>query len=170
LQERPLGARRTLLEYLEAKGFQTQQGLLSSLKSHRYGVGGYRLKIPEVPVYLVGDAGGFAEAITGEGIYCALESGRMAGEVASSVHRGKESFSTYYNQLRRTILADTFFSFQISKWFYRNPRKCLRLLRLSEVWRPLVQGYCEGKTLTRSAVFFLPCLLRSIGKVRSLRR
>ena len=49
--------------------------------------------------------------------------------------------------------------------FYRNPEKWLRRLRSPWLWRPLVQGYSEGRTLSRCALSSIPCLVRSMGKV-----
>ena len=55
---------------------------LDGMEAFRVPVGGFSLRPPACPAYVVGDAGGFADALTGEGIYSALESGRLAGEVA----------------------------------------------------------------------------------------
>jgi flavin-dependent dehydrogenase len=161
-----LGARKALLGYLVQKGFQSEADLLHSLKAHRYPVGGYALEVPELPVYVVGDAGGFAEAITGEGIYYALQSGRLAGEVVCGVHSGQTSHRTYYSKLCYSVLADTFLSYQVAKRFYRNPSRWLRIFEISPAWRPLVQGYSDGKTLTQTLFSALPSLLRSVGKVK----
>jgi len=166
LNERPEGAKKALQTYLIEKGFQSDDDLLCSLKAHRYPVGGYSLKIPELPVYLVGDAGGFAEAVTGEGIYYALESGRLAGEVVCNVHSGRSEHREYYRRLRYSVLADTFLSYQLAKHFYRNPCSWLLILEGSAAWRPLVQGYSEGRTLTQTLLAALPSLIRSVGKVR----
>jgi geranylgeranyl reductase family protein len=166
LDERPVAARKTLQKYLIAKGFRSEDKLLTSLKSHRYPVGGYKLEIPQLPVYLVGDAGGFAEAITGEGIYYALESGRLAGKVVCAAHAGQESPREYYRELRFSVLADTFLSYQLAERFYRNPGRWLKILEKSQAWRPLVQGYSEGRTLTQTLLAALPSLIRSVGKVR----
>ena len=158
--------KKKLNDYLLGKGFvDSGSELLASMRAHRYPVGGYRLQVPDIPLYLVGDAAGFAEAITGEGIYYALESGRLAGATAASVQAGRASHRKYYRRLWSSVLIDTMISFRVAGIFYRDPEKWLQRLRLPWMWRPLVQGYSEGRTLSNCALSAIPCLVRSLGKV-----
>lgn len=136
--------------YLAAKGFRWRGDPLASFESHTIPVAGHRLRATGLPLYLVGDAGGFADALTGEGIYHALESGRIAGALAARVARGEESPARYPSLLERTVLCDTRWSWRLSGPFYRRPDLALRLLGRSPFWRSLVHGTGNGATFTQS--------------------
>jgi flavin-dependent dehydrogenase len=97
-----------------------------------------------MPVYVVGDAGGFADAMTGEGIYYALESGRLAGYMASQAHLGKTSHHAYYSALKRNILVDTKLSYWMAKVLYPYLGRMPFIIQNSLVWRPIVQGFLDG--------------------------
>jgi geranylgeranyl reductase family protein len=139
--------RRRLVDYARAKGLHVGPERSLHFEAHQLPVGGHRLKVPEVPVYLVGDAGGFADALTGEGIYHALESGRLAGRVAADVADGTARHTRYYDDLWSSVLSDTYISYHLAAVLYRNPRRAIRILELPVVWRPFVLGYAEGATV-----------------------
>jgi menaquinone-9 beta-reductase len=139
--------RQQLLAYVAAKGFQVKADPLATLEAHRFPYGGYRVSLPTAPVYLVGDAGGFGDALTGEGIYHALESGRIAGETAYDYLAGKEGHRSYYQRLRKSVLADTFVTYQAARAFYRNLDRAAALVENPLVWRPMIRGYAAGITL-----------------------
>lgn len=140
--------RRDLSEYIAKKGFRVQGDALETFEGHQFPYGGYAVTIPKAPVYIVGDAGGFGDPIMGEGIYHALESGRIAGETIGDCIAGKATHADYYRRIRRTVLSDTFVTYHIAKEFYRNVAKGVTILENPLVWRPLVQGYSEGATFT----------------------
>lgn len=142
--------RELLAEYIAAKGFEVKGDPLASFVAHKLPVGGYKLTAPDVPVYLIGDAAGFADAITGEGIYQALESGRIAGETLCKVAKGKGSHYEYYRRLRTSVLPDTYLSYQISRAFYYRVDNAMRFLESPLVWRPFVEGYGQGASLLRT--------------------
>ena len=121
--------------------------------------GGYRVTAPAEPVYVVGDAAGFGDPIMGEGIYHAIESGRVAGETIADCVAGTAKPSDYYERLKPTVLTDTFVTYQVSREFYRNVDKALTILENPIIWRPFVEGYADGATFSRSlarAWWFLP--------------
>jgi len=160
--------RARLAAYLAAKGFRWRGDALASFEAHTIPLGGERLRDPGVPLYLVGDAAGLADALTGEGIYHALESGRIAGELAARVARGEAEPANYRAELERTVLADTRWSWRLSGPFYLRPDLALRALHLSQLWRPLVHGTGSGATfhasLSQSVRFWLES--RRLGSAR----
>ena len=101
---------------------------------------------------MVGDAGGFADALTGEGIYSALESGRLAGEVAVDVAYGRSRHYAYYRRLWRTVLCDTAISYFLARPFYRDVDRGIAVLESPLVWRPLIEGAAQGATYGESAL------------------
>jgi geranylgeranyl reductase family protein len=161
--------RGELVRYARAKGFRFDERELR-FEAHTIPLGGFRLRVPEFPLYVVGDAGGFADALTGEGIYHALESGRLAGETAVDVARGRAGHRRYYRRLWRRVLPDALVSFAAARAFYRWPGPALACLRLPFVWRPLVEGFARGATLCECLAFAPLFLARSyLGRTAALR-
>jgi geranylgeranyl reductase family protein len=161
--------RAQLLGYVQSKDLPVPDDGLPSLDGFRVPIGGFRLRIPACPVYVVGDAGGFADALTGEGIYAALESGRLAGETAVSVSRGASDHRAYYRRLW-PVLCDTALTFFAARRFYRNLDRGFRALESPFVWRPLVAGAAAGATLSESALKSGGFLLQSILRGATVER
>jgi geranylgeranyl reductase family protein len=95
-------------------------------------------------VLLVGDAGGFVDPLTGEGIYGALLSGQAAARAILSEGGGDgtavEAFAAVLSDYRRTLR----FSVRAAAAFYANPARGFRALRLPFVRRSLVKTYTHG--------------------------
>jgi geranylgeranyl reductase family protein len=95
-------------------------------------------------VLLVGDAGGFADALTGEGIYGALHSGQAAAHAILAETRGEgraaEVFADYLQGYRQTLR----FSSRAATAFYANPARGFRAMRLPFVRKSLVRTYTHG--------------------------
>ena len=95
-------------------------------------------------VLLVGDAGGFVDPLTGEGIYGALLSGQAAAKAILSEVRGEgtaaEAFAGYLGGYRQTLR----FSARAAAAFYANPARGFRAMRLPFVRRSLVRTYTHG--------------------------
>jgi flavin-dependent dehydrogenase len=161
--------RAQLLAYIASKRLQPRGNPLADLEAARLPVGGFRLQVPPCPVYVVGDAGGFADALTGEGIYSALESGRLAAEIAVDVAGGRGDHRAYYRRLWRPVLSDTTATFLAAREFYRNVDRGIRILQSPLVWRPLVQGGAAAATFCGSflkAGLYLPSSLARGSVVR----
>ena len=150
------------LAYLRSKGLTVADDSLPQLEGFRVPIGGFRLRVPACPVYVVGDAGGFADALTGEGIYSALESGRLAGEAAVDVACGRKTHRAYYRRLWRSVLSDTALSYFSAQHFYKDLDRGFRVLENPLVWRPLVEGSAAGATLSECALKGGSLLLRSL--------
>ena len=166
LSRRAPNIREHFIGYLRAKGLLSGDRLPAGMEAFRIPVGGFRLRTPGCPVYVTGDAGGFADALTGEGIYAALESGRLAGEVAVDVAGGRARHHAYYGRLWRTVLGDTALSYFVAKQFYRDLDRGMGLLEHPLAWRPLIEGAARGATfgasIAKGAAFFARSWARSI--------
>lgn len=138
--------RARLAAYIAAKGLRVRGDALASFEAHTIPLGGV-LRDPGLPLYPVGDAAALADALTGEGIYHALASGRIAGELAARVARGADVPSSYRALLERPVLRDTRWSHRLAGLFYRHPGLALRVLRRT-LWRPLVHGTGSGATFS----------------------
>jgi flavin-dependent dehydrogenase len=163
LSARTPNIRAQLSSYIRSKGLPDDD-VLEGLQAFRIPVGGFRLKTPDCPVYVVGDAGGFADALTGEGIYYALESGRLAGETAVDVAHGRTRHASYYRRLWPTVLCDTAISYSLSKPFFRDVDRGIAVLENPFVWRPLIEGTARGATLAGSVLKSAGYLARSWGR------
>jgi flavin-dependent dehydrogenase len=95
-------------------------------------------------VLLVGDAGGFADPLTGEGIYGALLSGQAAAGSILCEARGEgtavEAFAGFLRGYRQTLR----FSSRAATAFYANPARGFHAMRLPFVRRTLVKTYTHG--------------------------
>ncbi len=82
-------------------------------------------------VLLVGDAGGFVDPLTGEGIYGALLSGQAAASAILSETRGEgtaaEAFAGCLDGYRQTLR----FSSRAATAFYANPARGFRAMRIA---------------------------------------
>ena len=160
LSPRTPDIRQRLSAYLRSKDLPGA-GRLDGMEAFRIPVGGFRLRRPACPVYVVGDAGGFADALTGEGIYSALESGRLAGEVAVDVAGGRDRHDAYYRRLWGTVLCDTAISYWLARPFYKDVDRGIAVLGHPLVWRPLIEGAARGATLGESLLKSAAYLVRS---------
>jgi geranylgeranyl reductase family protein len=103
-------------------------------------------------VLLVGDAGGFVDPLTGEGIYGALLSGQAAAGAVLSDLRGDgnaaEVFAGSVRGYRQTLR----FSARAAAAFYRNPERGFRAMRLPFVRRTMVRTYTHGLNVNSLAM------------------
>ena len=110
--------------------------------------------LPELAdcVFLVGDAGGFVDALTGEGIYGALHSGQGAAHAILAAVRGEQSarkaFAAYTQDYRQTLN----FSGRAAKAFYANPARGFKAMRLPFVRKTLLRTYTHGLKVNSLAV------------------
>jgi geranylgeranyl reductase family protein len=95
-------------------------------------------------IFLVGDAGGFADPLTGEGIYGALLSGQAAAAAIACAAQGRgaaaEAFRAHLANYRQTLR----FSTRAAAAFYANPARGFRAMRLPFVRTLLVKTYTHG--------------------------
>src|SRR3984885_3731936 len=103
-------------------------------------------------VLLVGDAGGFVDPLTGEGIYGALLSGQAAASAILSEMRGggnvAEAFAGCLDRYRQTLR----FSSRAATAFYADPARGIRAMRMPFVRRSLVKTYTHGLNVKGLAV------------------
>jgi geranylgeranyl reductase family protein len=103
-------------------------------------------------VFLVGDAGGFVDPLTGEGIYGALVSGQAAAKAILAELRGEntaaEAFAGHLAGYRQTLR----FSSRAAAAFYANPSRGFRAMRLPFVRRSLVRTYTHGLNVNSVAM------------------
>jgi geranylgeranyl reductase family protein len=103
-------------------------------------------------VLLVGDAGGFADPLTGEGIYGALHSGQGAAHaILRAIREGEsapEAFARSVAGYRKTLR----FSTRAAQAFYANPARGFNAMRLPFVRRTMVKTYTHGLSVDSLAM------------------
>jgi flavin-dependent dehydrogenase len=100
----------------------------------------------------VGDAGGLVDPITGEGLYYAMRSGDLAGEVVLNESQSlAERAQSYTNLLRRDFMADLEFGATLAKrvflgrfLFSAVPSRMVDFIRRSPRFRVLIQDLLAG--------------------------
>lgn len=102
-------------------------------------------------VFLVGDAGGFADPLTGEGIHGAIVSGQAAAAaIDTALSEGisaAEAFAVQTLHLRR----DLRLSARGARWFYANFDFGFHVLTAPVFRRALVSAYADGKQVASLA-------------------
>jgi geranylgeranyl reductase family protein len=86
---------------------------------------------------ITGDAAGLIDPMTGEGIYYAIRSGRIASEVCIDFLEGKsDSLDRYSQRINKELVAELAEAERIKNLFNTVPRKIHHLLRDNErTWR-----------------------------------
>lgn len=102
------------------------EGAARGTRGHLIPCGGYQRALGRGRVLLAGDAGGFVDAFTGEGISLALQSGRLAAEVLAGSSGGHDDPVKLY-----TVCCNDEFSADL-KWSLRMKRITTRAPRLLE--------------------------------------
>jgi flavin-dependent dehydrogenase len=110
-------------------------------------VRGYRLPLrrPGSPAArgrtaLVGDAAGLVDPVSGDGIYEALLSAKLAADAALDIVAGRSSeFSSYAGELRRTLALSAAASWRAKLALERFPRLSFALLQAPQAWRAMEQ-------------------------------
>ncbi|MBV8436741.1 MAG: geranylgeranyl reductase family protein [Silvibacterium sp.] len=113
-------------------------------------------------IFLAGDAGGFVDPLTGEGIYFAIVSGQAA---AAAIERDLEDgIPAHAEFVRNTaaVRADLGISTSAARWFYRNLDLGYRLLSMTVVHRFALNAFANGPDLASLAARVKQLLPRAV--------
>ena len=121
-------------------------------ESKLFGLRGYYLPMrgrgaPVVrgPVLLAGDAAGFVDPLSGEGIHGAFWSGRLAAESIARYLSGEAAdLASYQLAVREQIEPELAMSVKLQAVFQRFPRPCVALMRRSDRFWGAVCGFVRG--------------------------
>lgn len=117
------------LEEVAARGIVRGRSNPGNFKAYRLPLGGPLPRTHAGRVLLVGDAGGFVNAYTGEGIYYAMVTGRHAGEVAAGVVSGGARLEDYETRWRAEIGDELADSVRIQRRLFGNPGLADQIIR-----------------------------------------
>ncbi len=115
------------------------------------GFGAEAAPVAEERTFLVGDAGGFADALTGEGIYGAIASGQAAAEaIEGELRRGRKA-QPAFGALTQQLRQDLQLSSSGSRWFYRNLDIGYRALTAPVFRAAVINAYANGTRIAALA-------------------
>ncbi|MCK9442745.1 MAG: geranylgeranyl reductase family protein [Methanothrix sp.] len=119
--------RRAMLQFLKKNGFTEEQ----KLHGHLIPQGGNKRRTAYGRVLLAGDAAGFVDAFTGEGICYALSSGKIAGQVIGDTP-APEVASAYEKRIGKDFGEELRYALFLSKMMHNYPEIFLRILACRE--------------------------------------
>ncbi|HVT98029.1 MAG TPA: geranylgeranyl reductase family protein [Acidobacteriaceae bacterium] len=115
------------------------------------GFGAEAAPAAEERVFLVGDAGGFADALTGEGIHGAIASGQAAAAAIEGELRGAKKAQTAFGALTAQLRQDLQLSSSGSRWFYGNLDVGYRALTAPVFRNAVINAYANGTRIAALA-------------------
>jgi geranylgeranyl reductase family protein len=115
------------------------------------GFGAEAAPAAEERVFLVGDAGGFADALTGEGIHGAIASGQAAAAAIAGELRGGKQAQTAFGGLTAQLRQDLQLSSSGSRWFYGNLDAGYRALTAPVFRNAVINAYANGTRIAALA-------------------
>jgi geranylgeranyl reductase family protein len=119
--------RQAMLQFLKKNGFSEGQ----RLHGHLIPQGGNKVRTALGRVILAGDAAGFVDAFTGEGICYALNSGKIAGQVIRDVP-ALEVAQVYQKRCNKEFGEELRYALFFSKMMHSYPDIFLRILACQE--------------------------------------
>jgi len=105
----------------------------------------------EERVFLAGDAGGFADPLTGEGIHGAIASGQAAAKAIDGELRGGKRAQRAFGELTAQLRQDLQLSSTGSRWFYGNLDLGYRALTAPVFRTAVINAYANGTRIAALA-------------------
>ena len=117
--------KETMLEFLKSNGFTGDY----KLKGHKIPNGGVKRKITGSRVLLCGDAAGFVDAFSGEGLAYAIRSGQLAAEVIAGVCQNDKTkdLKKYESLCQAEFGTHLKYSLMFSRIMHRFPEKTFKI-------------------------------------------
>jgi geranylgeranyl reductase family protein len=144
------GKLRALLhEFVHALGIPTDRGELR-IQGHAVPLGGVKRDLHKERLILAGDAASLAEPMTGEGIFYAVKSGKMAADtVYEALQADQTDLSSYTASINREITSDLAYARRLSALLYRSPRLCFHFFVRSAIVQHGVADVLYGRSSFR---------------------
>jgi len=123
----------SFLDEMAARGIVRGRSNPDNFKAYRLPLGGPLARTVADRVLVCGDAGGFVNAYTGEGIYYAMVTGRHAGEVAAAAlargDTGAAALAEYERRWRAEIGDELADSVRIQRRLFNDPALADSIIR-----------------------------------------
>ncbi|HOW15309.1 geranylgeranyl reductase family protein [Methanosarcina sp.] len=130
--------KETMLEFLKANGFAGEY----KLHGHKIPWGGIKRKVSGSRVLLSGDAAGFVDSFSGEGLAYAISSGQFAAEVIAEIcQNGKiKNIKKYESLCYDEFGTHLKYSLMFSRIMHRFPEKTFKIFTSSD---KMIDKYLE---------------------------
>jgi geranylgeranyl reductase family protein len=115
------------------------------------GFGAPQHEVPATRVFLTGDAGGFVDPLTGEGIYFAIASGQAAAAAIQSEIHGRGAAHLHFSKLTAQMRSDLGVAASAGRWFYANLDQGFHLLAIPGIRSVAAGTFASGLKLARLA-------------------
>jgi geranylgeranyl reductase family protein len=116
------------------------------------GFGAAQHKIGATRIFLTGDAGGFVDPLTGEGIYFAIASGQAAAAAIEANLSSDTCAHRYFAQVTAQIREDLRISTSAARWFYANLDQGCRLLAMPLLRTAALNAFANGLGIAKLAL------------------
>ncbi len=138
----------TLRSHLSAlcRYYGLDEGALRALRGHYLPMRGPGAAIARGPGLLVGDAAGLVDPLSGEGIYGAFVSGRLAARAIRGYLAGETpDLRSYEETVDSELMPDIVVSRKLQAVLHRVPRLCVATMRYSDRFWRLLCGVVRGE-------------------------
>jgi menaquinone-9 beta-reductase len=151
--------RKCLLDYIEGLGLIGSE----KLKGHIIPFYGIKYEQPDFPCILVGDAAGFGDYWTGEGIYYAVKSGTIAAEVIySSMNSELFDYRLLQKRYEKEIIQSLKLAYYLGGIFYNHlPHTfniAMSFLPSRILYEYISRGFTYGQLFSKVHVVFFSLL------------
>ncbi len=102
-------------------------------------------------IFLIGDAGGFADPLTGEGIHGAIASGQAAAAAIDGALKSQRPACRIFATLTAPLRGDLRLSASGARWFYGNPEPGFRALTAPIFRGAVINAYANGMKIAALA-------------------
>ncbi len=140
--------RERLDAWIRARFGQVSVGLTTG---QYLGFGAEDAPPPHRRIFLAGDAGGFADPLTGEGIYGALASGQAAAAAIDTELRTGTPADTVFAERTAALRRDLRLSAAGARWFYGNLDAGFRALTAPLLRSAAINAYANGTKIAALA-------------------
>jgi len=157
--------RDALMEYTKQRSIPVKGE--PEIKGHMIPLDGADFRQRDLPVLLAGDAAGFADALTGEGIYYAMLSGQLAAEtVIETINGTGDGVIGYNRKLGKELLPEISLSSKLAKAFYKTLPLSFHLLKRRPISGIFLEASVEGASYLNTITHAPTYLMRAMQSGR----
>ncbi|MBI5749580.1 MAG: geranylgeranyl reductase family protein [Nitrospinae bacterium] len=163
------------LDWLDSKPVDSMKRFLSSnnfstdnIRGHKMPLWDRRRKICSERVLLAGDAGGFVDSFSGEGISNAILSGRIAAEsIADSLENGESAGDNYKKRCNSLFVNNLKYSMSFTRLIFRFPEFFLkRFIMDNNLLRQYIEDQASNTSYKEYIKYFVGMMRETTPSIR----
>ncbi|HJO91769.1 MAG TPA: geranylgeranyl reductase family protein [Victivallales bacterium] len=147
--------KKILSEFLSQRNFKGNY----KFNGHLIPAGGIKRTLISSKVILVGDAGGFIDTFTGEGIAYAIKSGQIASDIISDILKtnNKNKLNNYYSIINSEFGSNLHYSLILSRIMHAVPGVCFDIFtKNDEIVEEFLNLSLPGSSYKKFIKWMLP--------------